>query len=170
MTAVTEARGKRAKVYRSLELELAWFKGEWQAGIPSKLHNLSLVDDGDHLGGPAWTDRFRDYVASGVLWVDDEPLRLENPSGRVRNELASMAGGSILEQRAARFLFALACLGFDPAKAGLAMNVPLLPEYAYYYAEGAIRRLRQRCEQADKPWQLTGRYRSLDREKAAAVG
>jgi len=163
VSQVDDAKAKRGKVYRALEDQVRWLRAEWHSDIPAKLHNVKLVDDGDHLGGPAWTARFRDYVGSGVLWVDEEPVRLEAPRGRLRNELALMATGSVLERRAARFLFALACLDFDPARAGLAMSVPLLPEYAYYYAEGAIGRLRQRCEQADRPWQLSRRgYKEID--------
>jgi hypothetical protein len=137
-----------------------------QADLPARLHESAVhVADDDRLGGPAMTDRFRDYIVSGVMWVDDEAWRLEPPRGRLRPTLVDMATGSALERKAAHFLFVLACLDFDPARAGMAMTPPLLPEYSYYYTEKAIVRMAQCIERHESrarlPWQVSGRYRTL---------
>lgn len=154
-------------MYHELRKALDWFKAEWQADLPMRLHESAVhVDEQDHLGGPRMTDRFRDYLDSGVMWVDGEAWKLDSPKGRVRPVLMSMATGSLLERRAAHYLFALACLDFDPERAGLSMQPPLLPEYAHYYAEKAITRLAQRLlhseRRAEMPWQISKQYREID--------
>ena len=153
-------------IYHELGQALEWFRHEWQADLPARLHESAVhVEDHDHLGGPRMTDRFRDYIASGVMWVDDEAWQLEPPKGRVRPVLVTMAMGSNLERHAARFLFTLACLDFDPEQAGMAMTPPLMPEYSFYYTEKAITRLAKRMRQSEDrdrlPWQLSDRFREL---------
>jgi hypothetical protein len=158
-------------VYRELRSALDWFRAEWQASLPEKLHESAVhVADDDHLGGPAMTDRFRDYISSGVMWVDGEPWRLEGARGRIRPVLVDMAtSGSALERKAAHYLFVLACMDFDPERAGMRMTPPLLPEYSFYYAEKAIVRIAQRMTQHEArsrmPWQMSGRYRELPPSK-----
>jgi len=161
-------------IYRDLRVALEWFKEEWQTDLPEKLHEASVhVSELDHLGGPSMTERFLHYLDSGVLWVGDEVWRLERAHGRLRQVLTDMARGSFIERRAARFLFVLACQDFDPERAGMAMTPRLTSDYSPYYTEKVIARLRERMEQAEErrhqPWQMTGEYRELDRQREEAA-
>jgi len=160
--------------YRDLRGALDWFRREWQAELPERLHESAVhVDDLDHLGGPIMTERFKDYIGSGVMWVGDEVRSLETPRGLLRQVLSDMARGSLLERQAARFLFLLACRDFDPESTGLAMRPPITFEYSPYYAEKALGRLRQRMEQREQrkrqPWQMTGDYRTLASKESDVV-
>lgn len=134
--AIAEAQ-VRVSVYRGARDALSWFKDEWQAPIPERLHRHQ-VDDGDRLGGPALSERFRRYL-------------LDPPRDDLRRAMLEMATGSLFERVAAHYLFALACRDFDPAAAGLSMSPPLMPEYSTYYAEKAVARLRERMERVDRP-------------------
>ena len=134
-----EAEVPQVALYADLRAQLAWFRTEWQAALPEKLHlNASQVDDGDHLGGPAMTRRFRDYLT-------------ETPRDPLRQAMAEMTKGGLLESSAARFLFVLACQDFDVVAAGYAVRPPITAEYASYYADKAIGRLRERMRMLDRP-------------------
>lgn len=174
--SIAEAQDRRPRLYRDLSAELAWFRTEWQADLPRRLHeSASQVESEDHLGGPRMTDRFAAYIASGVVWlpherpdgeVEMEALRLESPRGRVRHALAAMATSkSLLERVDARFLFALACRDFDVVAAGLSLTPPIMPEHVPFYAQTGIRWLRERMEGMERrremPWQLSGQYREV---------
>jgi hypothetical protein len=137
--AQSTAEAARPAVYRDLREQPIWFREEWQLALPNKLHRgATHVDDGDHLGGPGWTDRFRRYIA-------------EVPNDPMRRAIAEMTKGSLLERSAARYLFTMACLDFDVVKAGLLSRPPITPEYSSYYADKAIHRLRERMAMLDRP-------------------
>ena len=120
--------------WRSLRLALDDFREAWQEGIPTKLHESSEVVESEEmngfppLGDPRMTDRFKTFVR-------------DTPRIPMRQAVRRMADSSNLTDRVgARYLFALACRDFDVFAAGLSLIPPLMPEYAPWYAERAIRR------------------------------
>lgn len=133
-------------LYRGLRTALRDFREAWQEGVPIKLHeHEALVEDGDALGGPAMTERFKAFV----FGVPRNPMR-----GAVRH----MADAGLLADRVgSRFLFALACRDFDVRAAGLSMHPPLMPEFAPWYAERAVRRAFEVIEIVERERQR-GRY------------
>ena len=121
-------------MYRELRDALSWFRAEWQADIPTRLHEgWSTVEPGDAWGAPAWTARFRRYLLTGGTPYP----------GTTRYGLYRMSRGNLLERVGAVYLFKLACLDFEPGLAAMAMTPPLLPEYAPYYCQHALGRLAQ---------------------------
>ncbi len=157
-----------ASPWSSLREAMDWFRREWQDVLPRRLHEgWSTVEDKDLLGGPTWDDRFKDYVfrSDGRAGEQVEPLREAFAVMRLK--------GNSFERIGAAYLFALASMDFDINGAALAMgghcfclwdvpdkgitmtpphhgkpcpmpSAPLMPEYAGWYAEKAIDRLRER--------------------------
>jgi hypothetical protein len=149
--------------YRSA---VGWFKREWQGALPRALHIAGAVEPEDAYGAPALTDRWRSYLY-GQVGSGDTPEPIRAAMG------AMAVSGNRYERCAAAFLFVMACMDFDAGKAGLHVSrhclceperdesgrfltphantracvmriLPLSPEYAPYYAQQAIERLRER--------------------------
>jgi len=137
-----EARRALASPYRDLREALDWFRAEWQAALPSRIHEHGAVAPGDLLGGPAWTHRFSAWLSEGDAPDEGAPVR--PPRDPLRRALWSMSRGSSLWDNAgAAFLFRLACLGYDVERTAAAMPDPLGHLYCGWYAEKAIGRLRE---------------------------
>lgn len=138
-----EAQRALASPHRSLREALEWFRAEWQAALPVRLHEgWDSVEPGDVLGAPAWTHKWRTWLSSvdpgdGSVPVMD-PLR--------RAHMAMTMSESLWERAGAAFLFRLGCLGFDPLSAARNMPDVLPVSYTAWYAEKAIDRLRERME------------------------
>lgn len=116
-------------MYRDVRNAISWFRFHWTGSLPRRLHEgYSTVEPDDALGAPAWTARFRTFLTE----ASHDPIR---------QAFETMAHGSLFDRCGAQFLFRLACLDYEPERAGLAMTPPLLPEYATWYAEKAITRL-----------------------------
>lgn len=157
----------------SLRAAIGWFRREWQGALPRAMHEgADTVEPEDALGAPALTDRWRSYLL-GQAGTGDAP----EP---IRQALRDMAtGDNRYERCAAAFLFTMACLDFDPTTAGLRVKghcmcdperdedgrfltphaavrgcvmriLPLSPEFAPYYAQQAIDRLRERVVKLEK--------------------
>ena len=130
--------------WRSLRLALDDFRAAWQEGIPTRLHESSGHVESQEvlgvppLGGPAMTDRFRDFLT--------KPAR--TPMRRAVQRMRE--SGSLTDRVGAQYLFALACRDFDVFAAGLSLTPPLMPEYAPWYAERAIRRADEVSEQVER--------------------
>lgn len=125
-----EARQALASPHATLRLALDWFRTEWQAALPSKMHETDAVEPQSDWGAPAWTDHFRG-------WID-------GPTDHLRRALAGMVNGNLSERMGAVYLFRLACLDFDILLAASRMEPPLADAYAAWYTEKAIGRLRER--------------------------
>lgn len=138
-----EAQRALASPHRSLREALEWFRAEWQAALPVRLHEgWDSVEPGDVLGAPAWTHKWRLWLSSvdpGDDAVPMDPLR--------RAHMAMTMSESLWERAGAAYLFRLGCLGFDPLSAGRNMPDRLPVTYTAWYAEKAIDRLRERMEQ-----------------------
>jgi len=138
--------------WRSLRLALDDFREAWQEGIPTKLHESSGHVESQEvlgvppLGGPAMTDRFKGLLAASVH--DDPTKPPRTPMRRAVQRM--MDSGNLTDRVGGRYLFALACRGFDVFAAGLSLTPPLMPEYAPWYAERAIRRADEVSEQVER--------------------
>lgn len=137
-----EARRALASPHRSLALALAWFRAEWQASSPWRLHEHDEEwQKGDVLGAPAWTERWKTWL----MEVDpDDPTPARDPLRRAHLLLRSSE--SPFDNAGADYLFRLACLDFDMERAALSMVPPIALPYIPWYAEKAIDRLRERME------------------------
>lgn len=184
-----------ATPWRSLREAMEWFRAEWQDVLPRRLHEgWSTVEDRDRLGGPTWDERFKSYVfrADGKPNEQVEPLREAFAVMRLK--------GSMFERIGAAYLFALASMDFDINAAALAMgghcfclwDVPdkgltmtpphhgrpcpmpsavLMPEYAGWYTEKAIDRLRERTLQIlRRPPRAIEKPEWIDRLSRSAEG
>lgn len=138
-----EAQRALASPHRSLREALEWFRAEWQASLPVRLHEgWDSVEPGDVLGAPAWTLKWRNWLMSVDPKDDTVPM-----DALRRAHMAMTMSESLWERSGAAFLFRLGCLGFDPLSAGRNMPDPLPVTYTAWYAEKAIDRLREKMEQ-----------------------
>ena len=155
------------QVYRDLHDALAWFRDAWQDSIEpvQRLHEgFSSVEPGDHHGGPAWHRRFVRYLLDGAEHYD--PVRRAWAEMRYKGNLAERTGAAFLfivacrdfDLRSAGLEMAGHCVCDqvhlpecaceDPAKGrhqhGPCTDpaMPLFEEYAGWFAERAIARLR----------------------------
>jgi len=152
----------RSPRYRSVSQALAWFRAEWQASLPQRIHEgWSSVEPDDALGAPAFTQRFLRYLLAGDDGQQRDPLR--SALARMRRS------GSVFERCGALYLFVLACSDFDPETAGKRMGgrcicqqpehherqcpvrtSPILAEYVVWYCEKALERLAEVMEQPQR--------------------
>jgi hypothetical protein len=99
-----------ARGHASLRQALDDFREAWQEGMPMELHESAAhVEPDDALGDPAMTERFRRFLLGG----------LNTP---IRRALRWMANGNTRDRAEARFLFVLACHGFDIRAAAYAIG------------------------------------------------
>lgn len=159
------------QVYRDLHDALAWFKAAWQDAMEpvQRLHEgFSSVEPGDHQGGPAWHRRFVRFLVVGAEHYD--PVRVAWAHMRYGGTLAERTGAAYLFVVACRdfdlrsaglemaghcvcsriHLPGCACADPDKGKhqhgACPEPALPLGEEYAAWFAERAIDRLRWRLE------------------------
>jgi hypothetical protein len=163
-------------VHRELHDALAWFKETWETTLDrvGRLHEgWSTVEPGDRWGTPAWTDRFRRFIVEGAETYD--PVRMAWARMRFGGGLTDRAGGVFLFILACRDLDVAAaglamgghclckpvhvrtCRCEDPARRGHQHgpcpnpSQPLFEEYAAWFAERAIDRLRWYLEHEPEP-------------------
>lgn len=136
-----EAQRALASPHRSLREALEWFRAEWQAALPVRLHEgWDSVEPGDVLGAPAWTLKWRNWLSSVDPGDGEAPLY--DPLRRAH--MALTMSDSLWDRAGAAFLFRLGCLGFDPMCAARNMPDTLPTAYVAWYTEKAIDRLRER--------------------------
>jgi hypothetical protein len=161
-----EAKRALASPWASLRAALEWYRTAWQAALPIAMHTHD-VEPLDAWGGPQWTARFKGYLfghpRDGVGPEADDIVR--DP---LRVALAAMARGSLFERCGAVYLFRLGCLDFDPISAGLRMAPPITHDYAGWYCETAIGRLRERMAQAQRRHEESWQFRALSESQARA--
>lgn len=156
-----EAQRALASPHRSLREALEWFRAEWQAALPVRLHEgWDSVEPGDVLGAPAWTHKWRTWLAS----VDPADKSVPTMDPLRRAHMAMTMSESLWERAGAAFLFRLGCLGFDPISAGRNMPDVLPVTYTAWYTEKAIDRLRERIgQERSKPPGRVERPEWMDR-------
>ncbi len=132
---------------RGLSGHLAWFREAWEADYPADpaIHGTGVWHDREAssaLGSPALAPGFADYLMGSARATDHDPREdLWTAGARYRRPthalLARMAGhdpdsdGSF----AARWLFRLACMGFDILAAA---DGVMPPQVARTYTEGVL--------------------------------
>jgi hypothetical protein len=107
---------------------LTWYRSEWNAETPGRIH-VRLTDAG---GTPEWHERFRSLINGDLRGF---PLRYQ---------LRSMARRGSRSQARARFLYVLACQGFDVKRTASALapgNDHYARAWAASYATFALRQL-----------------------------
>lgn len=137
---------------RGLAALLAWFREAWEADYPSDpaIHSRGVWHDREAsstLGSPALAPGFADYLMGSPrattydpredLWTKGAQYR--RPTHAV---LARMAGADPESDGAyaARWLFRVACFGFDPrAAAAGVMPVQVAPTYTHEVLQWAWR-------------------------------
>lgn len=158
-----EAQRALSSPYRDLALALAWFRDEWQASFPRRIHEHDAEhQSGEVLGAPSWTERWKTWLSSNDPDRDADDPRPVEPLRRAW--LALRASGSMFDRAGAEYLFRLACLDFAMERAALTMDPPLAHPYIAWYAEKAIDRLREQVvkERTKKPGTV-GRPEWMDR-------
>lgn len=133
-----EAHRALASPHRSLALALAWFREEWTAATPARVHAANVVDE---MGAPQWTERYRTWLME-VDW--DDPARPRDPLRMAH--VAMRASESLFDKYGAEYLFRVACMGWDLLSAATVMDPPIAVPYVAWYAEKAIDRLREKVE------------------------
>lgn len=88
---------------KSLSALVRWFAEAWAAEMPQRLHSRDM-DEG---GNPQWHAAFRSYLAG---LDEDKEGDITRP---VRTHWRQLAHSSGRGGRRARWLFVLACSGFD---------------------------------------------------------
>jgi hypothetical protein len=140
MQTSQEAQRALSSPHRSLREALEWFRDEWTATHPPKLHEDGETSEPDDvLGAPAWTLRWKRWLSS----VDpaDPDVPMYDPLRRAHMSLTMSE--SLWDRSGAAFVFRLACCGFDPLAAARNMPDPLPVTYVAWYTEKAIDRLRE---------------------------
>lgn len=112
---------------RGLANLLAWFRAEWEAEIPDAIHMRGVWHDREAssaLGAPALAPSFSDYLMGSPRRTDHDPREDTWTDGAVYVRpmhalLARMAGSDPDSEGAyaARWLFRLACMGWDVERA-----------------------------------------------------
>ena len=138
-----EAKRALASPHSSLRKALAWFRFEWTAADPVRLHKADVAGD----ASPEWSDRWKDWLTAHDENRDPQDDSTRPPFDPLRRGwLGLRRSSSMFDRAVAEYLFRVASLGFDLEAAALTMDPPQPPPYIAGYAEKAIDRLRERVE------------------------
>jgi len=119
---------------------MAWFRREWEAEIPSRIHERGTEPD-SALGAPKLAGAFRSYIMGSPMATDhDDRLDLDHrDAARIRPIHAAMRVMSNRWPLSTHYLFAIAWTGAEWQDVALAWR--MLPEIGHRFTRDALAHL-----------------------------